>query len=147
MCSFDSFNIHENHPLCGDGVTLIQLVTIVYHLDTNHIGYFPSFLPQFHVVDVHNRNFPPVLDNISFFHCETAVCHQSIVPCESIHEKEFLYTTPSQYVPECQSRKHEGDLIDHLHHIIPQLCHILIHGEQYQYQVYVVDNSYSQTKR
>ena len=46
-----------------------------------------------------------------------------------------------------QSRTHGGDLMDHSHHTILQPYHTSIHGEQCQYQVCVVDNSCSQTKR
>ena len=66
-------------------------------------------MPQFHVVDPNSHNSPPVLDNTSFFHDETAENHLPTVPDGSVHEKEFLYTTPQTYVPEVQSRSVVAD--------------------------------------
>ena len=75
-------------------VTLVRLAHSISHLTTDHIALLLPPVPQFHVVDPNNHNSPPVLDNNSFFHDETAENHLPTVPDGSVHEKEFLYTFP-----------------------------------------------------
>ena len=75
-------------------VTLVRLAHSISHLTTDHIALLLPPVPQFHVADPNNHNSPPVLDNISFFHDETAENHLPTVPDGSVHEKEFLYTFP-----------------------------------------------------
>ena len=89
-------------------VTLVRLAHSISHLTTDHIALLLPPVPQFHVVDPNNHNSPPVLDNNSFFHDETAENHLPTVPDGSVHEKEFLYTTPQTYGTEVQSEKCRG---------------------------------------
>ena len=101
-----------------------QLAHSISHLTTDHIALLLPPVPQFHVVDPNSHNSPPVLDNTSFFHDETAENHLPTVPDGSVHEKEFLYTTPQTYVPEVQSRSVVADNHYQLHHNTQQHHHV-----------------------
>ena len=105
-------------------VTLVQLAHSIPHLTTDHIVLLLPPVPQFHVVDPNNHNSPPVLDNISFFHDETAENHLPTVPDGSVHEKEFLYTTPQTYGIEVQSGSVVADNHYQLHHNNQQHHHV-----------------------
>ena len=63
-------------------------------------------------------------------------------------EKEFLYTNPSAYTIEGQSKMHVVYLNKHhLHHNTHKHHHISNHDEQYPHQFYDVDNICLETKR
>ena len=120
---------------------------LLSHLDTDHIGFLHSPVPQSHVVDTHNRNFRPVLDNNTFFHAETAANHLPTVPDGSVRAKEFLCKIPYTYWTEVQSGSDEGDKNHPQHHSIPEHFHVSIHDEQYPRKSYAVDKIHSETKR
>ncbi len=126
---------------------LVSPAYLVCHLDADHIGFLPTPVLQFHVVDPHSRIFRPVLDNNTFFHAETAENRLPTVPGASIHEKGFLYTTPWTFRSEVQSGSDVADEIDRSRHNNHRHPHVSIPGEQSPHQSYDVDNTCSETKR
>jgi hypothetical protein len=101
-----------------------QLAHSIPHLTTDHIALLLPPVPQFHVVDPNSHNSPPVLDNTSFFHDETAENHLPTVPDGSVHEKEFLYTSPQTYGIEVQSGSVVADNDHQPHHNTQQHHHV-----------------------
>ena len=103
-----------------------QLAHPLSHLTTDHITLLLPPVPQFHVVDPHNRNFALVRVNNTIFHIGIAGHHVSTVPDGSVHEKEFLHTFLYPYVPEVQSGSVVVDNIHQSHHNTQQHHHVSV---------------------
>ena len=127
-------------------MTPVQLAHDLDPSTTDHTESPHFLLLQSREVDLGMNNSPRVLVNNTIFHVSCAAHHRSTVPCASVHAKGFLHTIPCPCLSEDQSKMHEGDyLCSHLHHTIQKHCRISMIGEQYQCQVYGVDNTCSQT--
>lgn len=107
-------------------VTLVRLAHFIPHLTTDDIALLLPPVPQFHVVDPHNRNFALVRVNNTIFHIGIAGHHVSIVPYGSVHEKEFLYTFPHPYVSGVQSESVVVDNHYQSHHNNQQHNHVSV---------------------
>jgi hypothetical protein len=78
-------------------VPLWGLAHPVSQLSTPDIGFLLAPVPQFRALDANIRNLPCILYHNTFFRVSGGEIRLPTAAGESVHEKEFLYTTPHPY--------------------------------------------------
>ena len=114
---------------------------------TQDIGFLLAPEPQFRALDTNIHNLPCNLYHNTFFRVSGG---ENLLPTasgESVHEKEFLYTTLHSYEYSSQSGTLWGDRFHPEHHTNHKRAHASIHDEQSPHRFCGVEGTYSETKR
>jgi hypothetical protein len=131
----------------GRTVPLWGLAHPVSQLSTHNIEFLLAPVPQFRALDTNIHNLPYNLYHNTFFRVSGGENRLPTAAGGSVREKEFLYTTPRTYEYPVQSGTLWGDRFHPHNHNTHKRAHALIHDVQSPHRFYVVEGTYSETKR
>ena len=131
----------------GRTVPLWNPSTRFYQTNTASIVFLLAHVPLFHAVDTNSHKIRLVLYHNTFFRDASAANLPPTAAGGSVHAKEFLYTTPPPYEYEVRSKTVLVDVIHQHNHSIHKLLLSSIRDVKFLRQSYVVEETYSKTKR